>query len=1137
MDCEVAVAPGDEVDLTSPLLPCAYCNRKFRRIADHIQICQKLSQKKRKTFDSSKQRLSGIPEKDKTLIKPVKPQPLRSLQPSSAGSGEGGRRCSLPATSGVHRDRQRQGEAKRRVSDNNAGPRRRPRSERSELSAVQDSYVQCPACDRWFGPKAADRHIEWCTTRVTKLAFCSSQPSPQERERWRNRSQYKVPLPSKGRLEVKAKYQNGKAVPPRVARGFSPPKEHKEPDPPPFNYLSTPLSPTAPARNSLRRSSMKGRRFGEASVPVQPPRRKNRSPLSLAKRAEPDGIDHLDLPSSKNGGCIPEEDEEEDDVEEAEDDDDLQGEADDEAEETEGMGRTWTNPPVFKGRTVIVDEDDEEEKDFGDVLEQAMLSRTGTRMSSATGVSSSTGLSSTIDKFRRSLSADDDYLSRVAAEVEEHLKSEERQRRLKRSGRSRTFDDEGLVVEHPEGGSTATALEGRRPSADMLRQKDDQEEPGSAKGKMADGRLNSVDRKKEEPPAVENRSAEEEIEKSAPVSYGILVNRERESEVSNKPRDPRRKSRPDPSVTESDVRQHRRGVPPRKERSFYRWRRLRFWLFFRLSQLLLSHLLLGHAFSFSLGSNPGFFLPAAHSDKKFPLKSYLRRNQRVGPAPPAPPSRSEQLLNTHRKIDHRPTVRKHSCVHHNGSDGVPSTEAETAPPPLRTQRLKVKPPHPPKAVRQPVINSPASSMSSASSGIASRSSEQSSTQTQTPPSVESGSAAGGTRRVRVRSAHLSDEEGERSRRPVRSVGVQVSASSGAPAEEARTPPRRRMKGTSKIFPSKSLPNLTWIGLVLGDMLREHLSTKYDIYASAARQMEELMLMDSGMFENNNLKPGKSESSLFSLKKETPSAPHSSPASPEEPVTPMEGIDPGTAEEAGTPQEGETGAPSIAVPDAMVPYLFGGGGSLPGTTRRRRNRSSRPDKENQSLVERLFDSDLPSLEVLRSAALRIQGDEDERFLDLLIHWNEQLGYLHEEEAFQELGKLSKSSRPDKENQSLVERLFDSDLPSLEVLRSAALRIQGDEDDEDLMAMSQSMLESIASEMGNLAEEFGSTRPRPTGKSRPGPPPAGNGGSGSDISSPTGDSASSTGFCYECGNQFPANLAQAKFCCFCGARKAC
>lgn len=68
---------------------------------------------------------------------------------------------------------------------------------------------RCPFCERQFGPKAFDRHVEWCKEHRSRI-----QKSPANvllaKERLEARTKYKVPPLSKSkRITVKEKYSSG----------------------------------------------------------------------------------------------------------------------------------------------------------------------------------------------------------------------------------------------------------------------------------------------------------------------------------------------------------------------------------------------------------------------------------------------------------------------------------------------------------------------------------------------------------------------------------------------------------------------------------------------------------------------------------------------------------------------------------------------------------------------------------------------------------------------------------------------------------------------------------------------------------------------------------------------------------------
>lgn len=81
-----------------------------------------------------------------------------------------------------------------------------PIQKKSSSSVLNVGNEKCPSCDRHFGPKAYDRHVEWCKERQ-----CRIQKSPANvqlaKERLEARIKYRVPPLNKSkRLTTKEKY-------------------------------------------------------------------------------------------------------------------------------------------------------------------------------------------------------------------------------------------------------------------------------------------------------------------------------------------------------------------------------------------------------------------------------------------------------------------------------------------------------------------------------------------------------------------------------------------------------------------------------------------------------------------------------------------------------------------------------------------------------------------------------------------------------------------------------------------------------------------------------------------------------------------------------------------------------------------
>lgn len=70
---------------------------------------------------------------------------------------------------------------------------------------ISSANERCPSCDRHFGPKAFDRHVEWCKERRTRI-----QKSPASvliaKERLEARIKYKVPPLKPRRALTREKY-------------------------------------------------------------------------------------------------------------------------------------------------------------------------------------------------------------------------------------------------------------------------------------------------------------------------------------------------------------------------------------------------------------------------------------------------------------------------------------------------------------------------------------------------------------------------------------------------------------------------------------------------------------------------------------------------------------------------------------------------------------------------------------------------------------------------------------------------------------------------------------------------------------------------------------------------------------------
>lgn len=145
-------------------MPCASCNRTFRpeALAKHVKYCEKTLIKKRKVFDSAKQRIQGTDLAEflpvLTHKKKVEKSPLRKT-PSKWKE--------------KHLELVRAIRAARVGSSTEDLP---------PAPLKPSDHEKCPHCDRYFGPKAFDRHLEWCKEHSARIQP-KSAASLQAKER------------------------------------------------------------------------------------------------------------------------------------------------------------------------------------------------------------------------------------------------------------------------------------------------------------------------------------------------------------------------------------------------------------------------------------------------------------------------------------------------------------------------------------------------------------------------------------------------------------------------------------------------------------------------------------------------------------------------------------------------------------------------------------------------------------------------------------------------------------------------------------------------------------------------------------------------------------------------------------------
>ncbi|PZC78883.1 hypothetical protein B5X24_HaOG217077 [Helicoverpa armigera] len=191
------VAPEPAAPL--PLMPCAVCGRTFvpQSLAKHVKICEKMTVKKRKTFDSSRQRREGTD--------------LEQYLPKNFG---------LPENSPFLE--------KSPPNTAKPTPKPKPQSVRNAITKPMAELQRCPHCNRAFGVRAFERHVEWCADKAKILPAAPAQP-PQHiadaKQRLNARTQYKAP-PVRGRRssQTRDKSSNSRSASVDSSRGVSPPQ-------------------------------------------------------------------------------------------------------------------------------------------------------------------------------------------------------------------------------------------------------------------------------------------------------------------------------------------------------------------------------------------------------------------------------------------------------------------------------------------------------------------------------------------------------------------------------------------------------------------------------------------------------------------------------------------------------------------------------------------------------------------------------------------------------------------------------------------------------------------------------------------------------------------------------------------------
>ncbi|XP_052862035.1 mucin-5AC [Anopheles cruzii] len=168
------------------LQACPICSRKFAStsLLKHIGICERVQTKKRKPFDSSRQRREG------TELASYLPKNFGLPHKTVSGSHEAipVRKLSLSKTPTFER----------KEFNATAMSTSMPSSTSTPKPALKRSMSQqnepCPYCERCFGMKAYDRHVEWCREKALLSKHVNNNQSiSAAKERYQARIQYRAP--------------------------------------------------------------------------------------------------------------------------------------------------------------------------------------------------------------------------------------------------------------------------------------------------------------------------------------------------------------------------------------------------------------------------------------------------------------------------------------------------------------------------------------------------------------------------------------------------------------------------------------------------------------------------------------------------------------------------------------------------------------------------------------------------------------------------------------------------------------------------------------------------------------------------------------------------------------------------------
>ncbi|RWS17397.1 zinc finger C2HC domain-containing protein 1A-like isoform X2 [Dinothrombium tinctorium] len=190
-------------------VPCALCGRKFNsdRLQRHLEVCEKQQQKKRKVFDSSKQR-SVTDENGAPIV--LSKQDLSNQHVSHSKH----KQKAKPSVRTISEKPENESNTKSNWRAKHEEFIRTVRAARGEkvdepeksssgipVKRIPVGYVECPTCGRAFTKGTAERHIPWCKEQKARIP--RSPVSGDALAKFRARTQYRaVPVKKSNKTTV-----------------------------------------------------------------------------------------------------------------------------------------------------------------------------------------------------------------------------------------------------------------------------------------------------------------------------------------------------------------------------------------------------------------------------------------------------------------------------------------------------------------------------------------------------------------------------------------------------------------------------------------------------------------------------------------------------------------------------------------------------------------------------------------------------------------------------------------------------------------------------------------------------------------------------------------------------------------------